>query len=214
MQAYKLILLVGTLGISLMVSACDLTTPSEVNTTKLKVQDKMVTEMLSADHVDMAHVSSTARNVIRSGNGDVTMTIPYLPGGVVKAGDLGTAYKSAFAAQGVTHFSIALVAMKDGQDTNNAVVSYQSSVAAQADNCGRIPGYQGTETMDNFDDYKYGCETQAQLGKMVYDPSDLLGKTNPPDANSRRNGAIIDPYQAGTPNQPLKGMSASDIGKQ
>ena len=213
MQAHKLILLAGTLGIALMASACDLTTPSQMNTSKLKIKEHVVTETLSADHVDLARVAATAQNVLRNGDKDVTLTIPYLPGGVAKAGDIGAAYKSAFAAQGVTHFSVALVVMTDRQDAEKAVVSYQSQVAMQSGDCVRIPGYQGTEDMDNYGDYQYGCETQAQLGKMVHDPSDLLGKENPPEADSRRNGAIIDPYQAGTPNQPLKGMSASSIGK-
>jgi type IV pilus biogenesis protein CpaD/CtpE len=93
-------------------------------------------------------------------------------------------------------------------------VSYQALVAQQADECGRIPGYQGTESMDNFDSYQYGCETQATLSQMINDPADLLGRQNPPDANSRRNGANIEPYMLGTPNPPLKGMSASTIGTQ
>lgn len=209
MQAYKLILLVGTLGTMLMASACDLTTPSQVNTAKIKVKDKTITEVYSVDHVDLKHVAATARIVLRNGNREVTMTVPYLPGGETRAGDLGVAYTSAFAAQGVTHFSVELVAMTDSQDTDKAVVSYQAQVAEQPEGCLRIPGYEGAASMDDYGDYQYGCETQADLSKMIDDPTDLLGKANPPDANSRRNGPITDPYQAGTPNTPIKGMSAS-----
>ena len=213
MQIYRLILLVGTLGFALMASACNVTTPSQVNTTKMKVKDQMVTETLSTDHVDLAHVAATSRNILRNDNEEVAMTIPYLPGGEIRAGDLGAAYKHAFEAQGVTHLSVALVAITDSQYAGKAVVSYQALVAVQPNDCMRIPGYQGTESLDNFDSYQYGCEMQLELSEMIDDPSDLLGKLNPPDANSRRNGAITDPYQAGTPNQPLQGMSASSIGK-
>lgn len=215
MQTYRLILLVGMLGVLLMASACtpDITTPSDVNISGLKVKDKTVTELYSTDQVDLKHVAATARNVLRNGNKDVTLNIPYLPGGETRARDLGAAYKDAFAAQGVTHVSVALVAMTDSEDAGTAVVSYQALVAQQADGCGRMPGYQGTETMDGFDSYQYGCETQAAFSQMIDDPSDLLGNQNPPEANSRRDGAIIEPYMAGTPNAPLKGMSASSIGQ-
>jgi pilus biogenesis lipoprotein CpaD len=214
MQSYKLILLVGTLGFALTVSACDVTTPSDVNTSKLKVKDQVITETLSADHVDLKHVAAIAQKVTRNGNGEVDLTIPYLQGGMVRAEDLGTAYKDAFARQHVSHVSVALVAMTGSQDADSIVASYQVLTAQQAEGCGRIPGYQGPEDMDNYDGYQYGCETQANLAKEIADPTDLLGKENPTEANSRRNGAIIEPYMLGTPNTPLKGMSASDVGKQ
>jgi pilus biogenesis lipoprotein CpaD len=213
MKAYKLILFAGTLSAALMVSACDPTTPSQVNLSKLKVKDQTVTETYSADHVDIAHVKATAHNVLLNGNKDVALTVPYLPGNSAAAARLGAAYQKAFAAQGVTHISVALVVMKDSQDVDKAVVSYKALAAVQPNDCGRIPGYQGTDTLDAVDQYQFGCETQASLGKMVEDPSDLLGKASRQDADSRRNGAIIDPYAVGTPNQPMKGFSASDIGK-
>lgn len=213
MQPYKLILLLGTLGFGLMVSACDPTTPSEVNVSKLHVKDQVITDTLSTNAVDLKHVAVISRKVLRNGNGDVTLTIPYAQGGFVKAGDLGAAYKSAFAAKGVTHVTVQYVAMDDNQDTDHAVISFRGLVAKQAEDCGRIPGYQGTEDMDNFDGYQYGCETQANMAQMVADPADLMGQENASEANSRRNGAIIEPYMLGTPNQPIKGISASDVGK-
>ena len=214
MQAHKLILLIGTLGLALMASACDISTPSELNTSKLKVKDQMITETLSAEHVDQSRVVAIARKALRNGNGEVTLTIPYVQGGAVRAEDIGAEYKNAFAAQGVTHVTVAPVAMTDSRDTDKIVASYQSVVAEQADECSRIPGYQGPGNMENYNGYQYGCETQASLAKMIADPTDLLGKQNPSEADSRRNGAIIEPYTLGTPNQPLKGMSASSIGTQ
>jgi type IV pilus biogenesis protein CpaD/CtpE len=212
MRIHRLIVLGGALGIMLMASACDLTTPSQVNTAKIKVKDKTITEVYSVDHVDLKHVAATARIVLRNGNKEVTMTVPYLPGGGGRAGDLAEAYKAAFAAQGVTHFSAELVAMTDSQDTDKAVVSYETQVAEQPESCSRIPGFAGADSMDDYNDYQYGCETETNLSRMIDDPTDLLGKANPPEANSRRNGPITDPYQSGTPNSPMKGMQASSIG--
>ena len=219
MQAYRLILLVGTLGVALAVSACNdesylnLTTPSQVNTGKMEVKDQMATETLSADHIDQKGVVTVAQHILRNGNEDVTLTIPYLPDGKAQAGYLGAVYQHAFEEQGLTHSSVNMVPVTDSQYAKNVLVSYKTLVASQPKDCGRIPGYQGTETLEGFGDYRYGCEVNATISKMVDDPADLLGKTNPPEANSRRNGAIIDPYQAGTPNQPIKGMQASTVGQ-
>jgi type IV pilus biogenesis protein CpaD/CtpE len=47
---------------------------------------------------------------------------------------------------------------------------------------------------------------------MIADPSDLLGKANPPVADSQRNGILIDNYRQGKPSEPLKGFTASSIG--
>ena len=213
MQANRLILLAGTVSIALMVSACDISTPSQVLTAKLAIKNEMVTEIFPSDHVDSSHVEVTARKIMRNGNHDVVMTIPYLPGHGAAAANLGAAYKNAFALQGVTHFTVALVVMNGTEDAGLPVVSYHAAVASQQGGCTRIPGYEGSDNMDEADRYRFGCETQAEFGKMVADPADLLGRAPSSEADSRRNGIIIDPYQAGTPNQPLKGMSASSIGK-
>ena len=214
MQAYKLILLLGTLGFALTLSACDVTTPSDINTSKLKIKDQIVAETLSASQVDLKSVAAIAPKVLRNGNRELTLTVPYLPGGEAWARDLGEAYGNAFVKQGVRHVSVALLAMTDPQDTKKIVATYQALVAKQAEDCSRIPGYQGPVGMDNYNGYQYGCETQGQLARMIADPTDLLGKKAPSEADSRRNGAIIEPYMAGTPNQPLQGMSASSIGAQ
>ena len=213
MQAYKLILLAGALSVTLMISACDPTTPSQVNLSKLHVKDQTVTETYSADHVDLAQVNATADKVLRNGNKDVALTIPYPPGGASAAANMGAAYKRAFAAQGATHVSVALVAMTDSQDADKAVVSHQVLAAVQPGDCGRIPGYQGTDTLDSVEQYQFGCEMQAATGKMIADPSDLLGKAPPSEADSRRNGLIVDPYETAIPNKPIGGMSASSVGK-
>jgi len=55
---------------------------------------------------------------------------------------------------------------------------------------------------------------QSNISKMINNPSDLLGTQPVTEADSSRNGAIIDPYMTGKPNQPLKGLQASGIGGQ
>lgn len=212
MQTYRLILLMGALGVALATSACDPTTPSEVTATKMQVKDQVITETLSAGHADLTRVPTIAQNILRNGsNVDVTLTVPYISGGYTGAARLGSAYKKAFVKEGVTNFSVALVEMTDSKDTGKAVLSWQGLVASQPDDCGRMPGAgnEGTGNLEDAQGYHYGCETQANIGKMIADPSDLLGKAPNAQADSRRNGTIIEPYEAGKPNQKIGGMSAS-----
>jgi pilus biogenesis lipoprotein CpaD len=210
MKTNRLTFLMGAMAIALMVSACDPTTPSEIGTTKIQVKDRVITEMLVTDHVDKTAVQAIAANVLHGGeNVDVTLTVPYLPGGYAGAAKLGSAYKKAFSAQGVTHFSVALVQMTDSRDTGKAVVSYQKMAASAPDDCKRLPGYQGSGTLEDAQGYHYGCENQANLSKMIADPSDLLGKEPNITADSQRTGLYVDTYAQAKPTQQLKGMSAS-----
>jgi type IV pilus biogenesis protein CpaD/CtpE len=200
------------MGFALMTSACDPSTPSEVSAAKIQVRDRAVTEILTTDHVDKASVQAIAAKILHNGDKvDVTLTVPYLSSGYAAAVKLGNAYKSAFAKEGVTHFSVALVQMTDSKDTGKAVVSYQGLVASQPDGCKLLPGsgHQGTGTMEDAQGYQYGCETQANLSKMIADPSDLLGKSPVTAADSNRNGPLAETFLSGKPNGAMGGMSAS-----
>ena len=213
MQAYRLVSLAGILGVSLLLSACNPTTPSQISTGKMRVREQMVTETLDVRHTETGRVNVIAQNILRNGKGAVTLTVPYTPGGEGDARQKAEAYTSAFAKDGVTNISIALVPVTDPHNADKAVIAYQAMVALPAAGCTRIPGYEGTGSLEDVDHYQFGCESQAMMSKMVVDPTDMLGKAGSQDNDSRRSGSIIDPYKAGTPNQPLKGMQASKIGE-
>ncbi len=213
MQAYRLVFLAGLLGMALSLSACDVSTPSQIQTGKIRVKEQMVTEALDAGHIDQARVSVISRDILRNGKGEVSLTVPYLSGGEYSAREISTSYQEAFQTQGVRHVSVALVPVTERQYADKAVLAYRAMTAIPASDCTRIPGYQGTDNIEELDRYRIGCETQAATARMVVDPTDMLGKAGTQDRDSRRSGAIIEPYSSGVPNQPLKGMQASKVGQ-
>lgn len=214
MQKCRQILLGGALAMMFMTSGCDMTTPSQVSINKIRVRDKTFTQTLNADHVDKLQVASAAQDILHSGSSDAALLMPYAEGGESKAWRIGNAYKKAFEARGITHLTLNVVPMEKGQPVKEAVLSYEGLTALAPADCERMLGYQGGDTLQNADAYRYGCETEANLSKMVANPSDLLGTAPHAKGDSKRNGAIIDSYMTGKPNQQLKGMTASTIGAQ
>lgn len=214
MQVGKLTLI----GLALAVSGCsdstlNMTTPSQLNVEKIQVKEQMLTETLPATRVDKDQVASLAKRILRNGNPEVILTVPYLPGGQSAAQHIGEIYQVELGDNGVKNVAVGTTMVVEAAEADKAVIAYTGLVAAKPADCGRLPGYQGTETMDAYRDYKFGCETQTALSKMADDPADLLGTSRPAQADSRRNGAIIERYQAGTPNEPLQGMQASTVGQ-
>lgn len=214
MQAYRLVSFLGAVGMALALSACDVSTPSQVQTGKIRVGERVVTETLDAAKVDPLRVKIVSSDIQRNGRGAVTITVPYLEGGEAAARKQGAAYRKAFEGQGVKKVALALVPVTDDRVAGQVVVDYRAVVAAPAEKCTRIPGYVGADNLEEAVNYRFGCEMQALTTKMVADPTDLLGKESAQGGSSRRSGAIIEGYQSGTPQQPLDGMNASQVGNQ
>ncbi|MBI3440776.1 MAG: hypothetical protein HY052_03060 [Proteobacteria bacterium] len=208
-------LAIALIGSLMALSACDVSTPSHVTTGKIQVHEQMVAKTLDAGHVDMASVSRIADHFIQTGKGEMVLTIPYLPGypsSADRAEQRGSDYKKAFRQRGVSAFSVVTVPVKDRKYMSKAVVTYSAMTATPSEGCSALPGGQGADNMETIDEYRFGCDMQTALSRMIVDPSDLLGKAGTQNNDSRRSGPIIDPYKAGTPNQQMKGYQASGIG--
>jgi pilus biogenesis lipoprotein CpaD len=205
----------GAVFAMLALSACDTSSPSQLQTGKMRVTNRMVAETLDARRVDPARIAVIADDYMRRGKGDMTVTVSYLAGDdymAVAADKQGRSYRDAFARRGVSGVSVVTAPTSDRRFTGQVVVTYRALTALQAKDCTRLPGYQGAETVPEMDHYKIGCEMQAAMSKMVADPSDLLGKAGTQDGDSRRNGTIIEKHNAGTPNERMQGFQASQVG--
>ncbi len=214
MQAYRLKALAGALTVMMCLSACDAATPSQIHTGKIRVKEQMVTEALDAQ-LDLGRVKAIAHDFARNGNGEMVLTVPWFAGNrarQIAAEKQGRVFKSAFEKNGASPVSVATVPVFDKHHTQKVVVSYTALKALPPKDCRRLPGYLGGEDIKTTDQYRYGCDTQAFLSKMIADPSDLLGKDGGQEIDSRRGGATVEAYKAGTRNQPIQGMSASTVG--
>lgn len=215
MQKNRLRNFAGALAVIATLSACDTTSPSQVNTGKIRVKDQMVVEMLDAVRVDSGRVKVIAGDFVRNGSGEMALTVSWLAGDRVResiAAKQGKVLKEMFRQNGVSSVSVVTVPVTDKKYTNKVVVNYKALTALPPKDCGRIPGYLGSDSVETADQYRYGCETQAILSKMIADPSDLMGKGGAQNNDSRRAGATVEAYKAGTRNPKMEGMQASTVG--
>lgn len=168
-----------------------------------------------AQPLDAGHVPMIAKRFSRVGKGDMTITISYLPtdgGARARAETQGDVYRKEFFQYGVSNISVVTVPVAGRKDAGKSVVTYNAVTAIPPEGCQDIHGRTGAGNIDDADEYRFGCATQAVFSKMVADPSDLMGKPGTQNGDSQRHGTIIEPYKAGTPNQPMKGFQASGIG--
>lgn len=219
MRACRLMMLAGMLPGMLMgllaLSACNVTTPSQLYTGKLRVSDQMVAETLSAGTVDPARVGVIADRFMQNGKGEMVLTVSYLSGdsaGKTAAEKNGKAYKKAFEQRGASNISVVTVPVADKQYADQLVATYRAATALSPKGCRRLPGYHGGDDMAAIDQYQFGCDTQTMLGRMVSNPADLLGKAGTQDSDSRRSGTLTEPYKTGKPNAKMQGYQASGIG--
>ena len=217
MQAYKFISLAGILSVALVLSACDASVPSQVQTGKIELKEQVVTKMLDSTQIDPARIDILADHVKRNRKGDVTLTVSWLSGDASRertAKKHGNVYKRALEKRGVSGIHVVTVPVMDERYINKIVMVYRSLVAQPPDNCLRLTGYQGAENLDALEKYQFGCEMQMAVSRMIVEPSDLLGKDGAQDNDSRRAGVSVENYKAGTPNKPMQGFQASSIGNK
>lgn len=200
---------------TLMLGACDVSTPSQLSVRQVQLKEEVKTTTFDARSLDSDAINGIASDYSRNGRGKVSLTLSYDASGAgaqMRAKKQATHWLNAFRQNGVNDMEVDYVAMTDSAYAGQAIVSYTALVASPPKDCGRIPGYQGAETLAGAEGYGIGCETAAMLSKMVADPSDLMGKAGTPDDDSRRQGAVVENYKLGKQNQKLQGMNASAIG--
>jgi type IV pilus biogenesis protein CpaD/CtpE len=200
---------------ALAVSACDVTTPSTLETGSIRVQEDMKTAQLDARRVDKAKIAILADDYRINGRGGARLVMPYLSGHPleeVSARTRGRAYQDALSGKGIAPVTVDYIAVDDPKLADAAVLSYKAQVALPPEGCRSLTGHDGGDTMEGLRHYRMGCETQTAISKMIVQPSDLQGRGGLGDTPARREGAVVEDYTAGKKNAPLQGMSASSVG--
>jgi len=200
----------------LLLAGCDVSTPSQVVTQPIQLRDAVKTAVLDPARPDAAAAKLIADDYKRDGKGDgLSLVFSYAAGDPqdkAVAEKHARAWRALFVKHGVAQVKTEYVEMTDPQYLGRAIVSYTALSAEAPKDCGRITGYQGADVLESGEKYGMGCESETALSKMVVDPSDLMGKGGTPDDDSRRDGALVEKYKAGTPNPKMQGMSASSVG--
>lgn len=197
------------------LSACNVTSPSRVETGEIQVRDIMKTALLPADEPDMARANVAADDYARNGRSTPRLVVPYLKGKPISrmaARRVGEAYKNAFISLGVRNLQVDYAETESKVDARNAVLSYTATIALPPAQCMKMPGYKGAGTLPDADKYSWGCGTKTAMSQQIANPEDLLGTQGTPDDPARRQGAMMENYMSGRSNPALNGLNASTTG--
>jgi len=204
----------GAAMAALLLSGCDMSTPSQVKVEQMQVVDGMKTQELAAGAPNATRVNVVADDYLRNGNGAFRMVVPYVGGdplSKVSAEREAAQYKAAFAKRGVNNVQVDYAGV-GAEDAGMIVVSYPSVMAQAPADCKQMTGSNGASTLVEARKYKMGCEMQTAMSQMIAHPEDLMGNAGTPDGESRRQGAVTEHYLSGTTNAPLNGLNASSTG--
>lgn len=215
MRQSGLFSLAGLFSAVLLLSACDMTTPSQVETGHIRLQENMKTVTVHPATPDAAAASRIADDFKRNARGKMTMVIPYKagqPAEELQAKRYGNQWKQTMAKAGVKDMDVNFVGVDDPQFLTRAVISYPALQAMPPEGCRRLTGYQGADSIEDVHNYRIGCEVKTAVSKMIVDPEDLLGRDSAEISEARRQGAVVESYMSGAPNEPLQGGRSSDVG--
>lgn len=215
MQKSRFSIFGGAFCAVLLLSGCDMTTPSQVETGHIRLQENMKSVTVNPVRADARQVLSIADEYKRVSRGRMSMVIPYKKGSPaeeVKARRQGKVWQQHFAKEGVHNMDISYVGIEDAQLLSRAVISYPALQALAPEGCRRLTGMQGADSLEDVHEYRMGCETKSAMSKMIVNPEDLLGRDSTEKADARRAGAVVEGYLSGTPNEPLDGGRASEVG--
>lgn len=208
----------GALAGLLLVSACDVTTPSQVNVTRIQVQEDYRTEVFDLSKIDAEMVGRVARDYKEKAEGSMNILAAYHAGdsnAKVRTDMKGRKLMQMLTAEGVANSGFDLVPVEDPAKSGTAVVTYPVLAAVPPAGCRSMTGANGGQSMADDEGYMLGCESQTALSRMIADPKDLLGREGLAPGDARRQGGVVEAYKAGTPNKLFYNTSsASEIGSQ
>lgn len=208
----------GVLAGMMLISACDVTTPSQLNVTRIQVQDDFRVETFALAKPDPAKLDDLARAYKEDGHGAMSVLAAYRSGDMqakARADKGGKKLMKMLAARGVAKPGFELVPVEDSSKCGTAVVSFPVLAAVPPPGCRDITGTRGGESMADDEGYMIGCANQTALSRMIADPKDLLGRDELAKGDARRQGGVVESYKAGTPNELFYNTSsASEIGSQ
>lgn len=214
----KKIFVFGALAGLLFVGGCDVTTPSRVNMTHVRVQEIYKTETFRLAKVDQGKMDDLVRFYKKDGSGPVRIVATYMEESLKSGGSAlaeGKKIQKMLQDRGVTNTLVDTVGVKDTGQSGQAVISFKALKALPPAQCGSITGKDGGETLAEDDAYMLGCESQTALSQMIANPEDLLGRDGTGKGDARRQGGVTEPYKQGTPNELFYGAAAaSAIGSQ
>ncbi len=216
MQMSRLSTYCGMILSVLLLTGCDMTTPSQLETAQIRLGEEIKTVRIDPTQFDAATVDSIARDHSLNGRGPVAVVVPYRSGSPMDEMDAkrqGKIWVQALQRKGIKNVTADYVGVEDKRLLNTAVISYPALSALPPEGCRRLTGYNGADSLEDVHGYRIGCETNTAFSKMIVDPQDLMGRASGSgQSEARRQGGLVEGHMSGTPNERIQGGTASAIG--
>lgn len=191
----------------LALTACTQTEPSVVNPMPMRSAIEAKEVVISNDS-DLRHVAGLWK---RGGRSQVELVSTY------KDGNVGLAnYNASTAKENLQRMGVEDITVTTLPASSNQVIAYLRVLDVGADaNCEYLPLNGPSIAGYEFGTYRLGCTNDELLGRQVAKAEDMEGRA-PGESYQRttdgaRQGAVVDVYRSGEPNEPLEGLQASDV---
>lgn len=203
-----------TLSFFLMaLSACSLSTPSEINHQKARLVPGSYINEYPLSDVSKALVSNIAHDYDRYGDGAMELSILYNPKSKTYTAQKAHAdikkFQDMFRLYGVKNIQTSLIA--SDQEKPKLVTFYNTIHAAAPEGCYEMPGLKDSQTSVDRKDYKLGCGVETHFARQVYRPADMAGSSHAGSTDGRRGSNIVEQYRTGVPAEPLEGTEREDL---
>lgn len=202
---------------SVALCACELATPSMMNTSKVELVTQTGIDQVPVTKVNDNYLSAMAANYSRYGEGPVDLTISFDPSSksytAMKAVNQLSSISDVLARKGIKNVRTSTLPVS-GQVEPTLMVSYDMVTAQGPRDCGHMNGLYGNNTSEKVDDYRFGCGVEQMLARQISRPSDLRGRGTADPGDGRRATIVSESYR-GQPTEaytePVEGLGRDDI---
>lgn len=196
------------------LSACTFDSPTQINmNSRVEIQRESYMLRDYADAINAETLQQLSRHYWSHGDGPVHVSAVYDPDSgratLAKAREAAGRTADGLRAQGVKDVRPDVLPVRQSGDQVQVVVSYAMMVADAPADCTTLLG-RGFADIHVGEDYKLGCSIETYTARQIARPRDLLGNDVMDNNDGRRSHNVVDPYQTGVQNAPLRGRTASE----
>lgn len=207
----------GLIGaMTLVLSACEMTSSSMMSTSPITVEEKQNSVMMQIDDLTPAAVAELSKGYRRNGQGPVEVIVLYpAEGSEVLAENEAGRIAADLRDAGIGSVTPSSLPIDDMRKAGQVIVRYTELVAHAPQGCEVHPGDSRAGILDSkngyFPNYRFGCGVDSYIAGQVARPSDLLGDDDIAPVEASRPTAQGKDFRDGKAFKDLKGTNASEL---